>query len=153
MTNLREQIEEGILLDEFLGRISSSIDSVCANRKCRFNLMHKGKFLVSPDLVAAECVLSVRSIDADGKCALAEYDEESRVEMEREVYEGLLITVLAASQKKVAAGISEVAKGEYQTAYPPGVIEVGIALDAIDMIVTDVMNFIKANAGDEWETE
>ena len=65
-------------------------------------------------------------------------------EWEKEVYEGALIAVLAVSQRKVKAGIKYAASGQHQD-YPPGVMESGVALDAVDMLVLDIMNFIKAN--------
>lgn len=61
--------------------------------------------------------------------------------MEKEVYEGLLIAVMLASSRKVKAGLSNVT---YQD-YPEGVIEVGVALDAIDMLVKDILHCIEVN--------
>ena len=61
------------------------------------------------------------------------------------VYDGLITAVVLASGKKAKAGLRHAGSGEYQN-YPPGVIELGIALDAIDLIVNDVVNCIVANA-------
>lgn len=63
---------------------------------------------------------------------------------DKEVYEGLLIAVVAVSQRKVEAGIKYAASGQHQD-YPPGVMESGVALDAIDMMVKDIMHFIEIN--------
>lgn len=66
---------------------------------------------------------------------------------DKEVYEGMLIAVLAVSQRKVKAGIRYAASGEHQD-YPVGVMESGVALDAVDMMVSDIMNFIAVNDND-----
>lgn len=68
--------------------------------------------------------------------------------IEREVYEGLIIATLIASAKKVKAGLRYAASAEYQD-YPEGVIEVGAALDAIDMVAKDVLYCIEANADEQ----
>ncbi len=59
----------------------------------------------------------------------------------KEVYEALLILRLLASVRKVEAGLRYAASGEHQS-YPSGVLELGVVLDAIDMIVKDVLMFI-----------
>ncbi len=64
--------------------------------------------------------------------------------MEREVYEGLIIATLLASAKKIKTGLCNVAKGKYQD-YPEGTIEIGIVLDAVDMLVEDVVHCIMVN--------
>ena len=69
------------------------------------------------------------------------------MEMSREVYTGLLVAVLAASVKKVKIALRYTASGEYQD-YPPGVLELGIVLDAIDMVANDILHFVQINAED-----
>ena len=64
--------------------------------------------------------------------------------MDQEIYEGLLIAVLLASIRKVKAGLRYSATEDFQD-YPPGIIELGTALDAIDMVATDILNFITIN--------
>lgn len=64
---------------------------------------------------------------------------------DREVYEGLLLAVLTASIRKVKAGLRYVASGKYQD-YPPGVLELGAALDAVDMVANDILHFVEVNA-------
>lgn len=64
-----------------------------------------------------------------------------------ESYEGLLLICLMASVKKVKAGLEYAGSGEYQD-YPPGIIELGVALDGIDMIAADMLNFVKLNTSD-----
>ena len=54
-----------------------------------------------------------------------------------EVYEALLIL----SVRKVEAGLRYAASGEHQD-HPAGCLELGVVLDAIDMIVKDVLVFI-----------
>ena len=60
---------------------------------------------------------------------------------DKEVYEGMALAVLMASQKKVHAGVKYAASGKHQD-YPPGVMELGVCLDAIDMLVNDVARFL-----------
>lgn len=47
-------------------------------------------------------------------------------------------TTILASVRKVKAGLRNAAKGQYQD-YPEGTIEVGVALDAIDMLAKDIL--------------
>ena len=61
-----------------------------------------------------------------------------------ESYSGMALAVLMASQKKVHAGLKHAASGKHQD-YPPGILELGIALDAIDMLVNDVARFLVAD--------
>lgn len=63
---------------------------------------------------------------------------------EKEVLGGLLLISIAAARTKAFAGLDYAGSGEHQD-YPPGIIEVGVAKDAIDMIVVDVMKFVEAN--------
>jgi hypothetical protein len=65
--------------------------------------------------------------------------------MEQEVYEGALIAMVLASHKKVKAGLKYAASGKHQD-YPPGILELGVALDGLDMFVTDILKFVKTNA-------
>lgn len=67
---------------------------------------------------------------------------------DQEIYEGLLLTVLIASAEKVKAGLRYAAGREYQD-YPPGVLELGVALDAIDMMVNSVLHFMEINTRSE----
>jgi len=60
---------------------------------------------------------------------------------------GLVIAVTLASRRKVEAGLRHAGSGQYQD-YPPGVIELGVALDAINMMVSDIVNCITANTED-----
>ena len=62
-----------------------------------------------------------------------------------EVYEGLLIAAAEAARRKFRAGLQYAGSGQYQS-YPPGIIELGVALDALDMFFTDIINFVRANA-------
>ena len=64
-----------------------------------------------------------------------------------EVYEGLLVVVAMASRRKLRAGLQHAGSGQCQS-YPSGIIELGVALDALDMFFTDIVNFVKANAHD-----
>lgn len=57
--------------------------------------------------------------------------------MRENVVSPAIIDVLAASIKKVKAGLHYAASGQYQD-YPPGVLELGVALDAVDMIASDI---------------
>lgn len=65
-------------------------------------------------------------------------------EEDREVLGGLLLVVVAAARRKAFAGLDYASGGQHQD-YPPAVVGVGVARDAIDMIVVDIMKFIKAN--------
>ena|GEM_PF-2201440 len=58
-------------------------------------------------------------------------------------YNKLLLEVLAASVKKVKAGLKHVGSDQVQS-YPPGIIELGVALDAIDMVAADIKQFVAA---------
>jgi hypothetical protein len=51
---------------------------------------------------------------------------------------GYVVAVLAASLRKVKAGLTYAATTEFQS-YPEGCIELGTALDAIDMIAKDII--------------
>lgn len=62
-----------------------------------------------------------------------------------EAYEGLLLMTVAASHKKVVAGIEHAASGQYQS-YPSGIIEAGVAKDALTMFENDIITFVKQNA-------
>ena len=69
-----------------------------------------------------------------------------------EVYEGLLIAVAMASRKKLRASLQYAGSGQYQS-YPSGIIELGVALDSIDMFLADIINFVRANAVEnQWIT-
>ena len=61
-----------------------------------------------------------------------------------EVMVGLLMIHLAASNRKVKAGLRNVATGH--PLYGDGVLELGVALDAIDMLTADVWRVLAANA-------
>ena len=65
--------------------------------------------------------------------------------LDKEVYEGLLLAVVGASCQKVRAGLRYAASGDHQ-AYPPGCLELGVALDGLAMIETDIVDFIVAMA-------
>ena len=65
--------------------------------------------------------------------------------LDREIYEGLLLAVVGASCQKVRAGLRYAASGEHQ-AYPPGCLELGVVLDGLAMIETDIVDFIAAMA-------
>jgi len=64
--------------------------------------------------------------------------------MDQEAYEGLLLAVLTASIRKVKAGLRHVASEKCQD-YLPDVLELGTALDAIDMIANDILHFMEVN--------
>ena len=64
------------------------------------------------------------------------------------VYEGCLLAAAMATHKKVKAGLQYAGSGQHQ-AYPPGVIELGVALDALDMVLADLVAFVKNNAADQ----
>ena len=55
-------------------------------------------------------------------------------------WQTLLIRTVQQSTRKVKAGLKYAASGEYQD-YPPGTLELGIVLDAIDMISMDILDF------------
>ena len=57
---------------------------------------------------------------------------------------GLVIATVLASKRKVEAGLRYAGSGKYQD-YPPGIIELGVALDAINMMVIDVVDCIVSN--------
>ena len=60
---------------------------------------------------------------------------------DKETYSGMALAVLMAAQKKIHAGLKYAGSGEYQD-YPPGILELGVALDAVDMLVNDVARFL-----------
>ena len=64
--------------------------------------------------------------------------------MDKETYDGLIIATVMAANKKVKAGLRYAASGEDQDC-PPGTLELGVALDAVDMVSNDVLNCILAN--------
>lgn len=68
--------------------------------------------------------------------------------MEKEVFEELLIATVLASTRKIKAGLRNVTVQDY----PDGVIEVSIALDAIDMLVKEIFHCIITNT-DEVELD
>lgn len=90
-------------------------------------------------LVEALIICIKQLIDAVGKTEPPPDTKE-----EKEVLGGLLLVVIAAARTKAFAGLDYAGSGEHQD-YPPGVIEIGVAKDAINMIVVDVMKFVEAN--------
>ena len=61
-----------------------------------------------------------------------------------EVYEGLLIARALASYRKIEAGLNYAGSGQYQD-YPRGIIELGVAKDALLMFLTDILKFVEIN--------
>jgi len=72
--------------------------------------------------------------------------------MDKEAYEGLILAVVMAGQKKAEAGLKYAASGEYQD-YPPGILELGVALDALNLFANDIINCVMTNMDDGWEEE
>lgn len=69
------------------------------------------------------------------------YDpDEIGARMKVAAQKALLLTALDLSVTKVKAGLQYAASGKYQS-YPPGILELGVTLDAIDMIVADIQHF------------
>jgi hypothetical protein len=72
--------------------------------------------------------------------------------VDKEAYEGLIIATVMASLKKVTAGLRHAASGEHQD-YEPGTLELGVALDGLNMLANDVINTVLSNRENEWEGE
>mgnify|MGYP001574766785 FL=1 len=72
-------------------------------------------------------------------------DEPVHKHKDCEGYEGLLLAAIVASTMKVKAGLQYAGSGQHQS-YPAGIIELGVALDAIDMILSDIVAFVIGNA-------
>jgi len=68
---------------------------------------------------------------------------------QREQMEGMILAVIMASLRKVRAGLRYAASGQYQD-YPPGILELGVALDALNMVAADVVACIQANEDDDF---
>ena len=74
-------------------------------------------------------------------------------QIEKEVYEGLIIATILASVKKVSAGLRHAASGQHQD-YEPGTLELGVALDGLKMLGSDVIACVLSNASETFmETE
>ena len=69
----------------------------------------------------------------------------NHTEADIQVYEACIITATMASIRKVKAGLEYAASGEHQD-YPPGTLELGVALDAVDMVLIDVLHCIELNS-------
>jgi hypothetical protein len=54
---------------------------------------------------------------------------------------GLLIAQVLASNRKLKAGLRYAASGKHQS-YPSGCLELGIALDALDMFSNDMLRLL-----------
>ncbi len=64
----------------------------------------------------------------------------------KEIYDSILILRLLASVRRVEAGLRHSATEEFQD-YPAGCVELGTCLDAIGMIVKDVLLYIAESEG------
>jgi len=71
-------------------------------------------------------------------------DSGKEGQMDKEAYGELIIATVMAATKKVTAGLRYAASGEYQD-YPEGTLELGVALDAINMLANDVVDCVLAN--------
>ncbi len=72
----------------------------------------------------------------------AGYDpDQVGARMKRAAENVLIISMLNGSAKKVKAGLTYAASGQYQD-YPEGILELGVVLDAIDMLVNDILSVL-----------
>ena len=101
------------------------------HNRITFGKSHKGQ-----QVNAAFNTAALMTIDVLTEATLSDTANNGD-EFDLEAFGGLIIAVAMASHKKLVAGLRYAASGEYQD-YEPGVLELGVALDALNMMLIDI---------------